>query len=300
MKYFLLSAIALCILACHSSSSEKKFIFSPEQGKKYLVSVKKENKSSWFYQKPQQRSDSVQLDMQLELIQTKDSLYQLALTFINYQIKEQVFLTHINAKNNTLTIVKADTVFSNATGKDDIMHLNYYLLKQTKGLSLKVWMSIKGEVIKVDGFDEIADSITRSSGYDRKDVGYILKEYVGEKTMTDYLNELFCIAPDYYEKAGDSWVKNITLISKAPVKLSSMYKLESIHGDSLFLSQDAAISGRAAENAEPFMLGSRRGKLVVDRKTGIPYSYDAVNDTKTKTSSYIIEETQHFSATVKQ
>ena len=287
----------LCMLACHSSStSEKRFSFSPEPGKKYFISTKHEMKDSWFYEKLQKTYRSVQIDMQFELVDTKDSLFQFTLTFADFKIKQPPITVIIG---KTTTVFKVDSISPKENNTNNPMQFDYYLLGLTKGLSMKVWMNKKGEVLKVDGFDKIADSVSKISGHDKKEVRYLLKEYLGEKIVTDYLNELFCIAPDYYEKEGDSWVRNITFISKAPVKLSSMYKIEKIHDDSLFLSQNAVISGRANENAEPFMTGRQNGKLIVDRKTGIPYSYNAESDTKTKTSSYIDQSTQIFTATVK-
>jgi hypothetical protein len=133
---------------------------------------------------------------------------------------------------------------------------------------------------------------------DKNDVKYFLQEYVGEKIIKDDLNELFSIAPNHNEKTGDSWVRNIMLINKAPVKLSNMYTIKEIKDDSVYLTLNSVVSARAAENATPFMEGNGTGKITAGTN-GIPYAYYIKTETKTTTNSTNYFKTEIFSATIK-
>ena len=182
--------------------------------------------------------------------------------------------------------------------QDYYRHLNY-LLGLTKGLPVYIWMNKKGLVLSVEGFNEIADSVAVLSKENKKEIRYCLSDYIGEKTIKDNLNPLFSIVSNRAQKAGDSWVNNITLINKAPVKLSSMYTVKQIKNDSIWLVLSTIVSARAAEGANPFMEGRQTGEIVVAYSTGIPYFYHSSGETKSTTNLYEVFTTEVLSGTIR-
>jgi len=83
------------------------------------------------------------------------------------------------------------------------------------------------------------------------------------------------------------------------VKLSDMYIINKIEGDSLFVHVTSSISGWAGSNATtPFMEGQGDGEIIISKSTGVPYSYQLNSATKTKTDRYITTGSGKFSATV--
>jgi hypothetical protein len=261
------------------------------------MTLTKQETSSWKYEnKNQVTSASEKISFSLKLVRTVDSLYQLKLTFDDIRITRPPMTMTLGGITKTYTL---DSIPSKETMENNFYQFNYYLLGLTKGLSLYIWMNKSGEVVQVQGFDKLADSIAVLSGSNKKDVKYALTDDVGDKTISDYLNQLFSIAPNHKENAGDSWVRNIVLINKAPIKLSNMYLINKIDGDSLFVHVTSSISGWAGENATtPFMEGQGEGEIIISRSSGVTYSYQLNSAAKTKTDSYVINRSEKFYAAV--
>ncbi|HEY4875959.1 MAG TPA: DUF6263 family protein [Puia sp.] len=273
------------------------FYFHPDSSKIYSITLIKQETSSWQYNnKDQIATTSEKMDLSLKLIRAVDSLYQLKLTFGDIRIMHPPLMMTIGGITKTY---KLDSIPSKITMENNFYQFNYYLLELTKGLSLYIWMNKKGELVQVQGFDKLADSVAVLSRGNKKDVKYALANDVGDKIVSDYLNQLFSIAPNHRENAGDSWVRNIVLNNKAPVKLSNMYLINKIDGDSLFVHVTSSISGWASANATtPFMEGQGNGEIIISRSSGIGYSYQLNSMAKTKTDGYIINNTEKFFATI--
>jgi hypothetical protein len=294
---YLFCIILFLFQCCHQQNvSNDDFYFHPDSSRVYLMTLTKQETSSWQYNKPQIQINSEKINFSLKLIRTVDSLYQLKLTFGDIRITHSPMMITLDGITK---IYKLDSIPSKASIENNFYQFNYYLLGLTKGLSLSIWMNKKGEVIQVQGFDKLGDSIAVLSGGNKKDMKYALTDEVGDKIISDYLNQLFAIAPDHKENSGDSWVRNIVLNNKAPVKLSNMYLVNKIDGDSLFVHVTSSISGWAGANATtPFMEGQGEGEIIISRSSGVTYSYQLNSSTKTKTDSYVINRTEKFSAAI--
>jgi uncharacterized protein DUF6263 len=298
-----LSPYLFCIIlflfqGCHRDPANDNFYFRPDSFKIYSITLNKQETSGWKYNnKDQVATTSEKINFSLKLICTVDSLYQLKLTFGDIRVTHRPMRITIGRITKTCAL---DSIPSTETIENNFYQFNYYLLGFTKGLSLYIWMNKKGEVVQVKGFDNLADSVAVLSGGNKKDVKYALTDDAGEKTISDYLNQLFSIAPDHKENAGDSWVRNIILNNKAPVKLNNMYSINKIDGDSLFVHVTSSISGWAGANAaRPFMEGQGEGEITISRLSGVTYSCGLNSMTNTKTDSYVINRTENFSATVR-
>jgi hypothetical protein len=295
---FLFCTTLIFLSACGQQNSlNENFYFHPDSSKLYTVTLNTQETSSWQYGKEQTMKNSAKITMVVNLARIIDSVYEMKLTFGDIRISQPP----VTITNNGVTkTYQLDSIPSKKGIKNNFLQLGYYWLGLTKGLSEYVWMNKKGEVLKVAGFDSVVDSIAVLSGSDKKEVNYSLRERVGEKIIADYFNQLFCIAPDHKENRGESWVRTIILINKAPVKFSNMYLVDRMEGDSIFLVAASSISGWAGLKATtPFMEGSGDGQITISRSSGIPYSLRLHAQTKTKTDSYDITSSEIVSATIR-
>ena len=283
--------------SCHQQNlGDENFYFHPDSSKTYSIILIKQETSSWQYNKEETETTSEKISINLKLIRVVDSLYQLKLTFGDFRISRPPATITLNGITKTYQL---DSIPSKKGIKDNYFQLSYYWLGLTKGLSEYIWMNKKGEVLQVQGFDKLSDSVAVLSGSKKEDVKYSLTNNVGEKIISDNFNQLFSIAPNHKENIGDSWVRNIILVDNAPVKLSDMYIINKIEGDSLFVHVTSSISGWAGSNATtPFMEGQGDGEIIISKSTGVPYSYQLNSATKTKTDRYITTGSGKFSATV--
>jgi len=79
----------------------------------------------------------------------------------------------------------------------------------------------------------------------------------------------------------------MTLITKAPVKLSSMYTLEKLTGDSAFAEIRSMVStATTLEGDNIYLKGEQKGEAVLSYATGMPYSYNINLESITKTTAY--------------
>ncbi len=271
--------------ACRQRSLvNENFSFNPDSSRDYSITLTKQSGAS-----------SEKVNMNLKLLRSVDSLYLLKLTFGGTRIVRPPVSIAIKGITK---IYRLDILPSKQTSEDNTFQFIYYLRGLTKGQSLDIWINRKGSVLEVNGFEKLIDSVAVLSGSDKKEVRYLLKDEVGEKIFADNLNQLFSIAPNHKEALGDSWIRDITLTNKAPVKLSNMYAINKISGDSLFVKLSSSISGWASENATtPFMEGRGEGEIIVSKSTGVPYSYNFSTHTKTRIDSTINSES--FFATVR-
>jgi hypothetical protein len=292
-----------CIILFHFQGCRQQnpvndnFYFHPDSSKIYSIILTKQETSSWKYDnKDQVCATSEKINFTLKLVQAVDGLYQLKLTFGDIRVTRPPMTTTLGGITKTY---KLDSIPSKETMENNFYQFNYYLLGLTKGLSLYIWMNKKAEVVQVQGFGKLIDSVTVLSGSNKKNVKYALTDDVGDKTTSDNLNQLFSIAPDHKENVGDSWVRDIVLNNKAPVKLSNMYLINKIDDDSLFVHVTSSISGWAGTNATtPFMEGYANGEIIISKSTGFTYSYQSNSMTKTKTHGYIVNNTEKFSAAI--
>lgn len=100
------------------------------------------------------------------------------------------------------------------------------------------------------------------------------EDYLGANAVEDILNRFFAVVPHKGIKAGDNWVKDITLITKAPVKVSNLFSYERISGDSVFIQNKSLISADQGDASSVYMKGDQVGKVVISAETGMPYLYN--------------------------
>jgi hypothetical protein len=173
-----------------------------------------------------------------------------------------------------------------------------YLFHLATGLSVQVWIDNHGLVRRVEGVDRIIDSLAKRYPGTRSIVRAYLEDYISSAAIKDELNPLFAFVPARTKLAGQSWVVDLMLMSKAPVQLSNIYTMEKLAGDTAFLSVSSIISARQGEQGRVYMKGRLSGNIVTSYSTGIPYQYQTTDETITTTDMNTITSRNIFTAVV--
>ncbi|MBS1562789.1 MAG: hypothetical protein JST39_00315 [Bacteroidetes bacterium] len=206
------------------------------------------------------------IGMQLRLLEQKDSLYHLAMTYTGYS----------RTPWKAIVPIEDDTAFSREIPTPETMKRNigeeirYWFLLAT-GVPQDVWINRKGVVVKVDGYSRLVDSVVARSGANRREVYNVLKEELQETATQDYLNQVFSFVPGRHIDSGKSWVVDDTLVNQAPVIQSNVYVLKQRIGDTAVLDVTSYVSARRSVGGLPYAKGRRTGILKASYSTGMPY-----------------------------
>lgn len=286
MKPFIASYIILILFACCQSVEKDKntiLAFNPPLDSLYHLIATTVESGEWL---GRTNSNSHTINFSVACIKKDDSISTIRLVF------EKINLASGNIKP------AAEKITSNPM-MADYFRFRDSLLRMAEGQSLLITCDQKGQVLKVDGFDRIIDRITDSIKEERRTINGILREVIGSKRITDIVRQSLFFLSGRNIKSGDSWVSNITLITKAPVKYSNMIIVKEIKGDSVFLDIKTVVSAKTGEEGVVYALGDQEGYVIVSLATGIPYMLSLNETTVTKTDHYEIRQKREFSVTKK-
>lgn len=265
-----------CMTGCSQHADDHSFSFRPDTAKTYHVVKTIELAQNWNYDgKPQHVDHYTQTAFRLKVLDHKDSIYTVKLTFDRFVIKE----------------LKTDTGQPIPTEQDlqnDPRKLWDYLLHFTKGLSVNVWIDNHGQVRNVQGAANVLDSVATVSGKERSIVRAYLRDYISKEAIQDQLTELFCFAPAIPKTNGQSWITDMDYYTKAPVHSNNRYVLKSLQGDTAVMTVTSLIAARQGQNGKMYMKGKLTGDIGVRYSTGIPYSYMVSGEMVTTTDHYEI------------
>lgn len=282
MKPFIISYIILILFSCSPAAEKdenRMLVFNPQLDSLYHLTATTIVSGEW---NSHTNSNSETLDFSLACIKKADSISTIRLVF------EKINLASGNIKAVTEKIAGNPMMADYFRFRDSLLLL-------AEGQSLLVTCDQKGEVLKVDGFDQIVDRITESIKQDRRTINSILRETIGSKQTTDLIRQSLFFLSGRNIKAGDNWVSNITLIAKAPVKYSNMIIVKEIKGDSVFLDVKTVVSAKTGEEGVVYAQGKQEGSVIVSLTTGIPYMISLNGTTVTKTDHYEITQKRQFS-----
>ena len=274
--------------ACKQPNSRQHFSFNPEATVLYRVAVSRQTDQQWEYKgKLQHVTDLRQTVFNFQLLRKTDSAFLLKLQFVMFTVQNNMF--------------KADTSDENpspATVHNNPLLLYNYFLHFAKEQSITVWMDRKGRPVRVDGIAQLLDSIANRSHEPGFIVSRYLEDFISDAAIKDELNQLFCFIPDKPKSAGQSWVEDILLVAKAPVKWSTDFKMRYNKEDTTAIECHSYITARQGGDGRTYMKGKLAGSIVANYLTGIPYSWNAKSETITTTDSYDITTGQLLTATI--
>jgi Family of unknown function (DUF6263) len=280
----------ICYAGCKQPGGrQENFNFNPKPDVLYKLSVKRINHQQRTYKDIlQQVVDSSEIDYSFQLLHKTDSAFLLRLVFDNFRIHNNMFTVNTGIENINPEALKNNPLL-----------LWNYLLHFAKGQSVTVWMNRKGRPIQVNGIERLVDSVTSLSENDKRTVRSYLKDYISKAAIMDELNQLFCFIPGRTKSVGQSWVENIMLVTKAPVKWSTDFTLQSVKNDTVIINCNSFISAKqGGETGRTYMKGKLTGTIVADYSTGLPWCWNAKSETVSSTDIYDITSRQTLTATI--
>ena len=224
--------------------------------------------------------DTVKLDFSIRSIYDLDSAMICKLTFINFKRKKPDISVRLKSAGLSPLMMRRNP-FS------VLDSIGYFL----HGLSLQVVVNKKGVVKRVNGMDDLMDRLSAGSNEDEGHLRRILADYISVNAVKDLLNRLFTVVPHATVKQADKWVRNVTLVTKAPVKISNLYTLTQQDGDTARIDIQSIVSAEQSEGGTVYMKGKQNGHATVSYSTGMPSLYETSWETVTTVTSGAYEVT---------
>jgi len=147
------------------------------------------------------------------------------------------------------------------------------VLANLVGKSFVMQLNETGQVESIQGLAEIIDSIDTEHRE-------ILKQFFGDPSMIQSMNQMTNVYPDQAVSKGDRWTKSSSgsLAGMLHSTVTSEFFLSDINSHSATLSVDGKMvfskletgSNPLLQNADLNLNGSQKGTLEVDTKSGLP------------------------------
>lgn len=221
---YLFGIVFITVIGC--KSKEKTFKVNPPPDKIYRYSIIKSLSNEWTYKNAFHKiEDTIKLNIGLQSIKTEGDSINFKLIFDSVKILlHPVKATFINPTNNSKIVSYSSPIVLDS------------LCNYLKGLSVLVTITADLNVLEVNGIDDIINKISNGTKGDSFIIKRMLSDYVSVEAIKDLLNRILSIPQDKKVTVLDSWVKNIILITKAPVKLSNIYTVSERIADSAFIN----------------------------------------------------------------
>jgi hypothetical protein len=292
---FLLTGFFLTLAGCqYLESKNKHFKLNPPLKKIYKYSSIKTSEHNNKYPAsdspdffPNRNLDTFKLNFSLESIASHDSIINYKLTFIDFYINK-------NKKPFKIILKNADP--SQQFFSKDPFVLYDSIGSIIRGKSVEVIINYRGIVKQVTGVDELVKYIAGTSSENENHVKTMVSDYLSANALKDLLNRFLSAVPGLKVKEGDKWVRNVTLVTKAPVKLSNLYVFDQQNNDTASVSIQSIISAEQSEGGTVYMKGKGKGIATINYSTGMPYLFETRSETETTTTEkqYEYINKEHF------
>jgi hypothetical protein len=276
LKYLHRIMIIALLDACSQSTPvDDRFALNPPSDEKFdytlLQTQSEEHNGS-------KSSNSFLFDFSLKKIHQGDTGTHFRL-YINKVSISAPAITMAETKKGTVTVMpsgrQVTLTTEDSVARDDKGNLldQYYenkarIMPLLKGDSFSVDIEPWGEARQVAGFDKITEKISKATGIPRGQVKQYLRDYISDVAIQDMVNQLFFFLPDRKIQQGDSWVKNVVLITKSPVKYSHKITVDSLK-HKVYLSLQSIVSARVSDDIPPYAEGKMTGTIVASPQTGL-------------------------------
>lgn len=296
MKPFVIAAlILLALCACDPGDPEKDMVLdlNPNTDSIYHYSVVVSESS----QMNDKKSITVlAIDYSLHCIESKDSLRTFELVFENVAEQRKALSDSqvSNAAGDTSSVTGTEPGHPNA-GMQSYFALRDSIFKKLINQSLVITCTDEGKVLSVTGFDEMAQKVSSGFKDDTRTITALIRNEVGPRNITDVLHQSLFYMRNQKIDTGSSWVNNIVLTARAPVKYSNMIEVKRIVGDSVYLDVKAMMSAKTGEEGVVYDEGEQTGTVLTSLSTGMPIQMFLSETSTYKTDTYSLEKGKTFS-----
>lgn len=222
--------------------------------------------------------DSVRVDFSVQNIYDMDSILICKLTFHDFKKK---------APRSTSVVMETPggrrLVYRNPSAIFD--SVGYFV----NGHSVQLVIDRKGIIRRVDGVDDLIKRIANGSNKEEHQVRRVLADYISDNALKDMLNRIFTVVPQATVQQAERWVRNVTLVTKAPVKISNLYTLKQRSGDTAFINIESIVSATQSEGGSVYMKGKQTGHALVSYSTGMPSEYETSWETITTVTNHLYD-----------
>ena len=272
----------IIVIGCNSK--DKTFKVNPLPDKIYHYSINRSLSNEWTHENAFHKiEDTIKLNIGLQSIKNEGDSINFKLIFNSVKLLlHPVKATFINPTNNSKIVSYRSPVILDS------------LCNYLKGLSVFVTITTDGNVLKVNAIDDIMNKISNVTKEDFYIIKRMLSDYVSVEAIKDLLNRILSIPQNKKVKVLDSWVKNIILITKAPIKLSNIYTLSERIADSAFINIQSIASTSTDKGGNIYLQGKQDGKAILSLSSGMPYKYETLLQTTTKTNYYDVVYNEHL------
>jgi len=281
-RYALLIIITAICAQCGGSDA-RMFVLdlSPVIGKSYSYSFYHTTSSNFL---DHSNSDTVRLEFDIEVTAHQDYLNKLKITFRN--LEKNIPKPAVEIPGRRFGNGRMADLRSQLAAKSDS------IFQALKGKQVNVIINEKGIVEKVEGTEDLVSQIASALNEDKRMVVQITHDFASEHAIADYLNILFSAPAGKKVKAGDNWGKDITLETKAPIHINTLYTLKELRVDSAYLDIQSKILGGTPGNF--YLKGDQSGFAIVNCRSGLPYLIETKGHSITTTSQYDVRQEDHW------
>jgi hypothetical protein len=137
------------------------------------------------------------------------------------------------------------------------------------GKSITITANAKGEVLKVEGFDALMNSMADSMMLDdetRMAMQQVLEQQFNDAAVKRMFEQSINIFPNEKVKVGDSWNKDLETPASllGGIKMTNTYTVKEIEGNTALLDLSSDINTGSGD-----LVGMQSGTLAVDIPTGL-------------------------------
>jgi hypothetical protein len=296
-------AVMFILCACNSvtTPAKKGFAFHPQPGKQYAIDVLISN---GVRTGTGINGDTVDFRFHLACDRSHPARQPLTLTIRQLKLIRSQDSQQLTVIMDTNRSGNRSRNAGTSTGKlqpqfydlmKDYWNRRDSTIQNTVGESLELFTDSLGNLLMLDGYDSLIANVSRKTGYEIRDVKRTLNDFLSPAAMKDLFSQLFFYLPGHAIISKDTWVKNITRTSMAPIKYSNMIIADSMTAGDIRLSVEALIS--AGEEGDQYLKGTGKGSVVADRKTGFPISMTLNEQTITTTTGGEVFRTKSIRVT---
>ena len=273
--------IVLLLFSCHTSSNKNEDIrLNPVADKEYHFTVEMSEHNSHH-----QKTNVSRSDFKLTFIPVSDSLYDFAFQFISVDTS---ILRYLDEQDSLRRRNSADRKKG---------HRKKYsqAFEEAKNAVFSGRIHANGVILSIKGFDEMRRRIGTLFNMDSRDVHSMLRGASGDELVEQLLNMILLVIPGKKVKPKDTWVKNETINTRAPVKNSHLITYRSLTADTAVLDVETIVSAKTGDEGSVYKLGKGTGVWKVDLHSGLPYEWNSNQLTDYRTNY----DTISFSLTIK-
>jgi hypothetical protein len=250
--------ILLTVTSCRDTDKEtgSGFSFSPPTESTRMIDV------AWeMEQQMMGRKDLINLDARyaIEVTGESGSGTKMTVTYDRFRLYMKIMEFELDI--NTEEPPSGDRSNDPSAVMSDVF-------RKIKGKSFTMEVDRKGNIVAVNGFDKIVESIIDSARVDadmKLQLKASLADQFNEQEWRNQVIHFFAIFPNSPVKAGDTWKNQYSVGTRLPADFATTFQAKQATEKEVSIDANSIIT---PNNEDTKVSGQQTGSLVVDKATG--------------------------------